>query len=103
MRTKDFAARAAQKQSLDAMAEWRAWATLCDEANRLLALQPATNATLFEVLWRPLTNYAVYQHNDLKRHGFAQDIFRWLRAHANGNRKAAEMLDKNIACYKPTD
>jgi hypothetical protein len=102
-RAKDLATRAAQKQSLDTLTEWQSWALLCDEAERLLALQPGAEATLFEVLWRPLVNYAVFQHNELKRHAFAQDIFRWLRAHAQGNDRVIETLDKNIACYQPKD
>lgn len=103
MRAKDFAARAAKKQSLDPLSEWQSWATLCDEANRLLALQPGAKATLFEVLWRPLTNFAVFQHNEMTRHTFSQDIFRWLRAHAHGDRRILDMLDKNLACYQPKD
>lgn len=103
MRAKDLATRAEKKHSLDTLSEWQSWAILCDEANRLLVLQPGAKATLFEALWRPLLNYAVFQHNDKKRHTFAQDIFRWLRAHAHGNDKVVEMLDKNIACYQPKD
>lgn len=103
MRAKDFAARAAKKQSLDPLSEWQSWATLCDEANRLLALQPGAQAALFEVLWRPLTNFAVFQHNEMTRHTLSQDIFRWLRAHAHSDRKIVDMLDKNLACYQPKD
>ena len=103
MRAKDLARRAAKKQSLDSLSEWQSWAVLCDEASRLLALQPDAQASLFEALWRPLLSYAVFQHNDLKRYPFAQDIFRWLREHAHSNRAAADVLDKNIACYRPKD
>ena len=105
MRAKDLARRAAQKQSLDALSEWQSWALLCDEANRLLALQPDAKANLFEAVWRPLLNYAVFQHNHLTRHPFAQDIFRWLSAHAqaHGSGNVVVTLDKNIACYQPKD
>jgi hypothetical protein len=103
MRAKDLARRAEKKHSLEMLAEWQSWAILCDEANRLLTLQPSANATLFEVVWRPLLNYAVFQHNEKQRLAFAQDIFRWLRMHAGGNRQVADVLDKNIACYQPQD
>jgi hypothetical protein len=103
MRAKDLARRTEMKQSLDTLSEWRSWAILCDEANHLLTLQPDAKATLFEVVWRPLLNYAVFQHNDMTRHAFAQDIFRWLLAHAHGNRTVVDTLDKNIACYQPKD
>lgn len=103
MRAKDLARRAEKKQGLDTLAEWRSWAVVCDEANRLLALQPEAKAILFEGVWRPLINYAVFQHNEKQRYTFAQDIFRWLRAHAQDGPGAADTLDKNIACYKPRD
>jgi hypothetical protein len=103
MRAKDLARRAEKKQALETLAEWQSWAILCDEANRLLALQPAAEATLFEALWQPLLSYAVFQHNHLTRKAFAQDIFRWLRAHARGNRRVFDLLTKNLACYQPND
>ncbi len=103
MRAKDLAQRAAKKQALDTLPEWQSWAMLCDEANRLLALQPEAEATLFEAVLQPILSYAVFQHNDLTRKPFAQDIFRWLRAHAHGDRRIFELLDKNIACYQPSD
>ena len=103
MRAKDLARRAEKKQALDTLSEWRSWAIVCDEANRLLALQPGAQATLFEMVWRPLVNYAVFQHNNMTRHAFAQDIFRWLCAHAHGDRAAADLLAKNMACYQPKD
>jgi hypothetical protein len=103
MRTRDLARRAEQKHALDTLSEWQPWAILCNEANQLLALQPEAKATLFEVMWRPLVKYAVFQHNDMTRHAYAQDIFRWLRAHAHVGHQAVAMLDKNIACYQPKD
>jgi hypothetical protein len=103
MQAKDLAKRAEQKKKLDALSEWQSWAILCDEANRLLALQPAAEATLFEAVWRPILSYAAFQHNEMSRLPFAQDILRWLRTHAHGNRSAYDLLDKNIACYQPTD
>jgi hypothetical protein len=103
MRARDLAKRAEKKQALDILAEWQSWALLCEEANRLLALQPAAEATLFEAVWRPLVSYAAFQHNELSRLPFAQDILRWLRTHAQGNRAALELLEKNVACYQPND
>jgi hypothetical protein len=103
MRTRDLAGRAEKKHSLEILSEWQSWALLCDEANRLLALQPVVKATLFEAMYRPLVSYAVFQHNEKQRPAFAQDIFRWLRAQAGGNRQAVELLDRNIACYQPRD
>ena len=103
MRAKDLGRRAEKKHSLDILSEWQSWALLCDEVNRLLALQPGAKATLFEIVWRPLMSYAAFQHNDKQRLAFAQDILRWLRAHVHGNREVADVLDKNIACYQPQD
>jgi hypothetical protein len=103
MRAKDLASRAEKKHSLDILSEWQSWAILCDEANRLLTLQPDAETTLFEVVWRPLLNYASFQHNGKQRFAFAQDIFRWLRAHAHGSHEPTLVLDKNIACYQPKD
>lgn len=103
MRANDLGRRAEKKHSLDILSEWQSWAVLCDEAQRLLTLQPGVKATLFEMVWRPLLNYAAFQHNEKQRLPFAQDILRWLRAHAHSNRQAAEMLDKNLACYQPQD
>jgi len=103
MRAKDLARRAGKKESLDPLSEWQSWALLCDEANRLLALQPGAKASLFGLVWHPLSSYAVFQHNEKQRPTLAQDIFRWLRLHAGSNRQAIELLDKNIACYRPQD
>lgn len=103
MRAKDLAQRAEKKQELDSLSEWQSWAILCDAANRLLALEPAAEATLFEAVWQPLLTYAVFQHNHLTRKAFAQDIFRWLRAHAHGNRRIFDLLNKNLLCYQPRD
>ena len=103
MRAKDLARRAEKKQELDTLSEWQSWAILCDEANRLLALQPGANATLFEAVWQPILSYAAFQHNHLTRQAFAQDILRWLRAHAHGNRRIFDLLNKNVACYQPND
>lgn len=103
MRAKDLARRAEKKQSLDPLAEWHSWALLCDEANRLLALQPGAKASLFALVWHPLVSYAVFQHNEKQRLTLAQDIFRWLRPLAGSHRQAIELLDKNMACYQPQD
>jgi hypothetical protein len=105
MRAKDLARRAEKKHSLDILSEWQSWAILCDEANRLLTLRPGTKAALFEGVYRPLLSYAAFQHNDMQRLAFAQDIFRWLRtqAHAHGSPQVTVVLDKNIACYQPKD
>jgi hypothetical protein len=103
MRAKDLARQAEKKHSFEILSEWQSWAILRDEANRLLTLQPGTKATLFEMVWRPLLSYAVFQHNEKERRAFAQDIFRWLRMHAVGNPQVADVLDKNIACYQPQD
>jgi hypothetical protein len=103
MRAKDLGRRAEKKHSLETLSEWQAWAILCDEVNRLLALQPNAKASLFEVVWRPLLSYAVFQHNEKQRLAFAQDIFRWLRMHAGGNPQVVQVLDKYIACYQPQD
>lgn len=103
MRAKDLSRRAEKKHSLDILSEWQSWAMLCDEVQRLLTLQPNAKATLFELIWGPLVNYAAFQHNGKQRLAFAQDIFRWLRTHAGGNRQAIEVLDNNIACYQPQD
>jgi hypothetical protein len=103
MRAKDLARRAEKRQSLDPLSEWQSWAMLCDEANRLLALQPNAKATLFALVWHPLLSYAAFQHNEKQRPTLAQDIFRWLRPQAGSNRQAIEVLDKNLACYQPLD
>jgi hypothetical protein len=95
-RCRDYRERTAGESSLDLVAEWEAWARLTSSANRLLELDSAVENILFQMVYAPVCNFAVYQHNGRKRIALAHDMFIWLRGYAQGTPEARQLLAKNI-------
>jgi hypothetical protein len=95
-RCKDYRERTVGESSLDLIAEWEAWARLTSSANRLLELDSAAEDVLFQMVYAPVCNFAVYQHNGRKRIALAHDMFIWLRGCAQGTAEARQLLAKNI-------
>jgi hypothetical protein len=80
---------------LDALFEWERWAKLRNAGDRLLALEPTAERTLFQAMYVPVCNYAVFQHNKCQRIPLAHDMFSWLLLHAEGDAAATQLLTKN--------
>jgi hypothetical protein len=95
-RCKDYRERTAAEESLDMVAEWETWAWLTSSANRLLELDSAAESVLFQMVYAPVCNFAVYQHNGRKRIALAHDMFIWLLGYAQGIPEARQLLAKNI-------
>jgi hypothetical protein len=95
-RCKDYRERTAGENSLDLVAEWEAWARLNSSATRLLELDPAAENMLFQMVYAPVCNFAVYQHNGRKRIALAHDMFVWLLRYAHDTPEARQLLAKNV-------
>jgi hypothetical protein len=80
---------------LDAPFEWERWAVLRNTADRVLALDPAAEGTLFLTMYAPVCNFAVTQHNTHSRYALAHDMFSWLLQHAGSDTQARQLLAKN--------
>jgi hypothetical protein len=93
---KDYRERTAGEDSLDLVAEWEAWARLTSFANRLLELDSADENILFQMVYAPVCNFAVYQHNGRKRIALAHDMFVWLLRYAQGAPEARQLLARNV-------
>lgn len=98
-RAQDFARRTGQKQRLGAAQEWAAWGDLRARAERLLRLAPQAEDSLFDSMYVPMCNFAVYQHNEVKHHRLAHDIFCWLHRRAASNPEATELLIRNAQAF----
>jgi hypothetical protein len=48
------------------------------------------------MIYAPVCNFAVYQHNGRKRIALAHDMFVWLLAYAQGAPEARQLLAKNV-------
>ena len=97
---KDCNERQKQQLSLATLTEWETWAVMREAADRLLALAPSSEDALFHTMYVPMCNYAVFQHNICKRIVLANQIFTWLRQHAESDRSACELLSKNMKASK---
>jgi hypothetical protein len=95
-RCRDYRERTAGESSLDQIAEWETWAWLNSSANRLLELDSAAESILFQMVYAPVCNFAVYQHNGRKRIALAHDMFIWLLRYAQGAPEARQLLAKNV-------
>jgi hypothetical protein len=93
---RDYRERTAEKISLDVVAEWQTWARLSNSADRLLELDSAAEDILFQMVYAPVCNFAVYQHNGRKRIALAHDMFVWLLRYAHDAPEARQLLAKNI-------
>jgi len=92
---RDYRERTAGEDSLDLVAEWETWARLSSSANRLLELDSTAESVLFQMVFAPVCNFAVYQHNGRKRIALAHDMFVWLLRYAN-EPEARQLLAKNV-------
>jgi hypothetical protein len=92
---RDYRERTAAEDSLDLVTEWETWARLNSSANRLLELDSAAENILFQMVFAPVCNFAVYQHNGRKRIALAHDMFVWLLRYAN-EPEARQLLAKNV-------
>ena len=95
-RCKDYRERTAGENSLDLVAEWEAWARLNGSVTRLLELDSAAENILFQMVYAPVCNFAVYQHNGRKRIALAHDMFVWLLRYAHDTPEARQLLAKNV-------
>jgi hypothetical protein len=93
---RDYGERHRSETSLDALAEWGAWALTRDCADRLLALDPGAENALFHTMYVPTCNFAVFQHNKCKRPPLAHDVFSWLRLHSQSDAAASKLLTDNM-------
>ncbi|HEY8027365.1 MAG TPA: hypothetical protein VIF60_22670 [Burkholderiaceae bacterium] len=99
VRCGDYDHRTKNQSNLERHAEWGAWATLRNRAEQVLKMDGGAEDALFQVMYAPLCNFAVYQHNTIANHRLAHDMFCWLREHAKSNREASELLARNMAAY----
>jgi hypothetical protein len=93
---RDYRERTAGEDSLDLVAEWETWARLNSSADRLLELDSAAENVLFHMVFAPVCNFAVYQHNGRKRIVLAHDMFVWLLGYAHDTPEARQLLAKNV-------
>jgi hypothetical protein len=93
---RDYRERTAGEDSLDLVAEWETWARLNSSADRLLELDSAAENVLFQMVYAPVCNFAVYQHNGRKRIALAHDMFVWLLRYAHDTPEARQLLAKNV-------
>jgi hypothetical protein len=92
----DYRERTKNKDVLDRVLEWEMWAVLRRSAERLLLLDPASEAAVFQAMWPACNNFAVLQHNDWHRLMFAYEIYSWLHKHAQSAPSALELLARNM-------
>src|SRR4029077_8593955 len=95
-RCKGYRERTAGVNSLDLVAEWEAWARVHRCANRLLELDSAAENILFQMVYAPVCNFAVYEHNGRKSIALAHDMFVWLLRYAHDTPEARQLLAKNV-------
>ncbi len=93
---RDYRERTAGEDLLDLVAEWETWARLNSSADRLLELDSAAENVLFQMVYAPVCNFAVYQHNGRKRIALAHDMFVWLLRYAHDTPEARQLLAKNV-------
>jgi len=93
---KDYDDRRNRQDFSTAAAEWEAWAMTRDAADRLLALAPDSEPALFQSMYSPMCNFAVFQHNLCKRIALGYAIFFWLYRHAQLDASAMRLLESNM-------
>jgi hypothetical protein len=86
----DYKQRTRALIPLSELDEWRAWAMVRDSGERLLAIDPGSEATMYQVVYYAVCNFAVFQHNDMKRRGMAHQMFHWLHDRAMNVGSVAE-------------
>ena len=99
VRCRDYDSRAKSQSNLERQEEWGAWAALRKRADQLLKMDKGVEDTLFQLMYAPLCNFAVYQHNIVTNHRLGHDMFCWLHEHAKSNRDASDLLARNMMAY----
>jgi len=99
VRCRDYDSRVKSQSNLERQEEWGAWAALRKRADQLLKMDKGAEDALFQLMYTPLCNFAVYQHNTVTNHRLAHDMFCWLREHAKSNREASDLLARNMMAY----
>jgi len=92
----DYNERLKNQLSLETVLEWEIWATLRDRADRLLQIDPASEHVLFQTMYIPVCNFAVFQQNKCKRLALAHEMYAWLRRHSDSHPGASQLLVRNI-------
>jgi len=92
----DYSGRLTNQQSLETVVEWEMWATLRDRADRLLQIDPGSEHVLFQTMYIPVCNFAVFQHNKCKRIALAHEMYAWLQRHSDSHPAASQLLVRNI-------
>jgi hypothetical protein len=95
-RCEDYKEREKSQSALEVVLEWEMWAVLRHAADRLLELDPASEAAVFQTMWPVCNNFAVFQHNICKRLMLAYEIYAWLQRHAQSAPSASELLLRNM-------
>jgi hypothetical protein len=95
-RCKDYRERTTQEEALDLLPEWQAWATLQCSVDQLMELDPAAESVLFQTVFAPVCNFAVFQHNGRKRIALAHDMFVRLLRRSGSDPQACTLLAKNV-------
>ena len=98
---RDYAGRTDRETALATSAEWEAWAILRRRADRLLELAPMEQQSLFQAMYLPVNNFAVFQQNKRKRRALAHDMYAWLGRHSRHDAAASRLVDKNIRSSRP--
>jgi hypothetical protein len=93
---RDYRDRNERQSSLDAVGEWATWAVTRVTAEQLLTLAPDSEQALFQVMYVPVCNFAVFQHNVCKRTVLAHEIYAWLHRHAGSDAAALKLLAGNM-------
>jgi hypothetical protein len=93
---KDYNDRQDSEHSLNELGEWGTWAVTRHQADRLLELSPESENVLFNRMYVPVCNFAVFQHNKCRRIGLAYDIHTWLYLHSLSDPAATQLLMKNM-------
>lgn len=97
---RDYTDRLGAKSALSADTEWEAWAAMRCAADRLLELAPEVENTLFQIMYVPACNFAVFQQNIHKRRALAHDIYTWLHKHSHSDASAVQLLLRNVRASK---
>lgn len=94
----DYERRSENEHSQENLAERLTWEALKETAEKLLILDPDAEESLFNTMYSPVCNFAVYLHNSVKYIRLAHEMFCWLHVHSFSNSDATTLLEGNIAC-----
>lgn len=99
VRCNDYKNRTTTQTRIALFLEWQTWAQCREVADRLLILSPSSQDALFRVMFAPVCNFSVFQHNILERKALAYNMSTWLYQYSEGFPNDAELLAGNMAVY----